>query len=237
MAVAAACLLVRSLGAQQKTPAAPWVSSFGAGIAITSGNTETQNVNFSFASRYDPKTRLVFSSDALYLRGESNGTRQVDKASAGVRLQFGVTDRAFTFSEVSYLRDPFKELTYSIAPVAGVGYHVVRRADVHLNLDLSAGGQMESGPAGRTADGAFKAGETFDWALSKTSKFTQKSTGIWKMEDVRDALYHFDGGLVTTIAGRVDLKLAYVYDYKTRKPSPTVTQGDSALFAALLLKF
>ena len=58
--------------------------------------------------------------------------------------------------------------------------------------------------------------ENFDWALSPTSKVTQKLTGIWKTSDVADALYHFDAGLATKVATRAELSLAYVYDYKNR---------------------
>src|SRR2546423_2547344 len=57
----------------------PWNSSLGAGLAITSGNTDTKNYNLAFATKYDPKTKFVFKADALYLRGDSNGETQVDK--------------------------------------------------------------------------------------------------------------------------------------------------------------
>src|SRR5947199_7322863 len=49
-------------------PPKPWTSSIGAGLAITSGNTDTKNYNLSLATKYDPKTKFVFKADALYLR-------------------------------------------------------------------------------------------------------------------------------------------------------------------------
>jgi len=90
---------------------------------------------------------------------------------------------------------------------------------------------------GRSSSGAVKGGENFDWALSPTSKITQKLTGIWKTNDFGDALYHFDAGLTTTVATRLELKVAYNYDYKSKPPLPTIEKGDSALFAAVLFKF
>ena len=62
-------------------------------------------------------------------------------------------------------------------------------------------------------------------------------TAIWKTNDFGDAFYHFDAGLTTTVATRLELKLAYVYDYKTKPPSMNIKKGDSAIFAALLVKF
>jgi putative salt-induced outer membrane protein YdiY len=219
-------------------PAKAWSSSIGAGLAITSGNTDTKNYNLAFATKYDPKTKFVFKADALYLRGDSNGTTQVDKAAADARGEYSVSDRTFAFVEVSYLRDPFKGVSYLVAPLAGGGYRIIHSDARNLTVDAALGAQLESNTGiGRSSGGAAKAGENFDWALSPTSKFTQKLTAIWKTNDFGDAFYHFDAGLTTTVATRLELKLAYVYDYKTKPPAAGIRKGDSAIFAALLIKF
>lgn len=235
-------LLCTSAFAQQTTPVEapvrPWTSSIGAGLAVTSGNTDTKNINISLATRYDPKTRVIFKADALYLRGSSNGETLVDKSTAAARGELSLSERMFTFAEVSYLRDPFKDINYLIAPVAGAGYRILRSDTRNLTVDAAGGFTIEDNElGGRTSSGAIKAGEDFDWAFSPTSRFTQKLSALWKTNDFDDALYHFDAGLTTTLVERLELKLAYVYDYKNRTPSPTVKKGDSALFAALLLKF
>jgi putative salt-induced outer membrane protein YdiY len=139
---------------------------------------------------------------------------------------------------LSYLRDPFRDVNYFVAPLAGAGYRIIRSETRNLTVDAAAGAQIESnGATGRSSGAAVKAGEDFDWAISKTSKVTQKLTGIWKANDFGDALYHFDAGLTTTVVSRAELKLAYVYDYKSRTPAANIEKGDSALFAALLFKF
>jgi len=189
------------LAADPPPPPKPWNSSLGAGLALTSGNTDTKNYNLSFATKYDPKTKFVFKADALYLR------------------------------------DPFKDIDYFVAPLAGGGYRIIKSDTRNLTVDGAVGSVIESGSAGRTSGGALKAGENFDWALSATSKLTQKLTGIWKTSDFGDALYHFDAGLTTRVATRIELTLAYNYDYKNKPASASVKKGDSALFAALLYKF
>jgi len=225
------------LAADPPPPPKPWNSSLGAGLALTSGNTDTKNYNLSFATKYDPKTKFVFKADALYLRGDSNGTTLVDKATADARGEYNVSDRVFAFGEVDYLRDPFKDIDYFVAPLAGGGYRIIKSDTRNLTVDGAAGTVIESGSAGRSSGGALKAGENFDWALSATSKLTQKLTGIWKTSDFGDALYHFDAGLTTRVATRIELTLAYNYDYKNKPASASVKKGDSALFAALLYKF
>ena len=222
---------------EAKPPEKVWASSIGAGLAVTSGNTDTKNYNLSFTTKYDPKTKVVFKADALDLRGESDGVTNVDKAGADARYEYNLSDRTFTFAEVNYLRDPFKDLDYFVAPLAGGGFRVIKSDTRNLTVDGAAGAETERTSLGRSSSGALKAGENFDWALSPSSKFVQKLTGIWKTKDFGDALYHFDAGLTTTVAARLELKLAYTYDYKTKPALATVKKGDSALFAALLFKF
>jgi len=221
-----------------QAPPKPWATTFGGGIAITSGNSDTRNYNLSFNTKYDPKTAWLFKADALYLLGKSNGEKQVDKATADAREEYTFSKRTFAFGEVSYLRDPFKDIAYSIAPVAGVGYRLIQTTTQTLSVDGAAGTVIERDESdGRTTSGALKSGENYEWAISPTSKLTQKLTGIWKTRDFADALYHFDTALTTTVATRVELKLAYAYDYKNKPAVPGIKKGDTALFAAVLLKF
>jgi putative salt-induced outer membrane protein YdiY len=236
--IVALTLLIAAGAAAQETPAKPWSSSLGAGLAVTSGNSDTQNINLAFNTAYDPKTVHLFKADAVYLRGEANDEKQVDKATATARYERTVSDRFFWFGDVSYLRDPFKAISYLVSPVAGVGYHLIKTDTRKLSLDAGAGAAIESNSElGRDTSGALKAGESFDWSISPTSKFTQRLNGLWKADDFDDALYHFDAGIATTIAARAELKVSYVLDYKNKPPLPEIEKGDSALFATLLFKF
>ena len=236
-----AVVLTLSLAATvtaQEPPAKAWNSTLGAGLAITSGNSDTQNINLSAGTLWDPKTNQLFKAEALYLRGESNDEKQVDKASALGRYERTVSDRIFWFGEVSYLRDPFKAINYLVSPIVGAGYHLINEETRKLSLDGGAGAVVESNEElGRNTSGAVKSGESFEWAISPTSKFTQHLNGLWKTDDFEDALYHFDVGLSTTIAARAELKLSYLYDYKNKPAVATVEKGDSALFAAVVYKF
>jgi putative salt-induced outer membrane protein len=231
-------LLAGAVHGEDAPPPKPWAGSLGAGLALTSGNTDTQNFNLSFSTKYDPKTRIVFKSEALYLRGSANGTKQVDKLTASAREEYSLSDKTFAFGEVSYLRDPFKAISYLVAPVAGAGYRIIKSDVRNLTVDGAVGAIIESNNSvGRSSSGAIKSGENFDWAISKTSKFTQQLTGLWKTNDFADALYHFDAGLGSTVATRLELKLGYAYDYKARPRPSTLKKGDSALFAALVFKY
>ncbi len=229
-------LVVAVARAQDAPPPPPWTSSLGAGLALTSGNSDTSNINLSFGTAWDPKTDRKFKADALLLRGEADGETQVDKTTANGRYERSF-DRRFWFGELSYLRDALKEIDYLISPIAGAGYYLVKTDARTLSVDGGVGAAFESGSSlGSDSSGAVKAGEAFDWTISPTSKLTQRLSGLWKADDFDDSFYHFDAGIATSIATRAELKVSYVYDYKNQPP-PDVEKGDSALFAALLYKF
>lgn len=233
-----AILIPCSLFAQAAATVKPWTSSMGAGLAVTSGNSDTQNINLAFNTLYDPKTVRIFKADVLYLRGEANNETQVDKATANARYERTVSDRTFWFGEVGYLRDPFKAINYLISPIAGAGYYVIKTDARKLSVDGGVGAALESNrQIGSNTSAAVRAGQSYDWVISPASKLTQRLNGLWKADDFDDALYHFDVGLATTVATRVELKVSYVLDYKNKTPLPEIEKGDSALFATLLFKF
>lgn len=228
-----------SITAQETVPPAdPWTSSIGAGLALTSGNSDTQNLNLSLNTLWDPKTDRTFKAEALYLRGETNEEKTVDKLSAGARYDRSLSERMFLFTEVTAQRDPFKNIDYFIAPLAGAGWFAIKDERHVLRFDGAAGFITEKNSVlGTDTGGAIKAGQSYDRKFSTTSAFTQQLTGIWKVDDFDDASYHFASGITSTLTPRSELKLSYVYDYRNRVSSPEIEKGDSALFAALLFKF
>src|SRR5688572_4593535 len=201
--IALAALTAWSLAAQQPPATKHWTTSAGAGLAITSGNSDTQSLNLSFATAYDPKTGRLFKADALYLRGSANGETQVDKATALGRYERTLSERLFWFGEISYLRDPFKAIDSLISPIAGVGYQVIKTESRIPAADGGVGASVAISPSrGSETSGAIKAGESFEWKHSPTSKITQRLNGLWKTHDFADALYHFDAGIATTTTSR-----------------------------------
>ena len=220
------------------TPPPPnWTGSFGGGLGISGGNSDTKSYNATFAVKHDPKGKNVFTSDGLYLRSDNQGQATVDKTALGVRDEYKVGARAFVFGEVRYLRDAFKEIKYLISPIVGVGVNAVDTGNAKLSLDVAVGGQFEedTGKAS-TSDGAVQAGERLNVTLSDSAALSERGTGLWKMSDFGDALYRFEIGLTASVAKRLELKVGFIDDYKTRPAQPLLKKNDTSLVAALVFK-
>jgi putative salt-induced outer membrane protein len=219
-------------------PPPPLTGSLGAGLSITSGNSDTSAFNLAFGLVYDPKTHSLFKADALYLRSANDGVATLDKASAALRYEYKVSDRLYAFGQLGYMRDRFKNVTYLITPMVGAGYIVVKEKAFDLAVDASIGGAFEKDSGfDASSSGAFAIGESFAWKISPGATLTQKASGLWKMNNTSDAFYHFEVGVSAALAKAFDLKVAYLVDYKNEPNPPTLKKTDTALVASLIYKF
>src|SRR5215510_6144267 len=184
-AIVAGLLFSAIAMAQATAPPMPVYSgSFGGGLALTGGNTDTKNFNLTFNLLRDPKKRNVFKVDALYLRGSQNDILNLNRAAVKVRNEYTLTGRTFLFAELGYLRDPFKDIRYLLAPVGGIGYRLINNDRTLLAVSGGAGGFFEknSGVPVKKS-GSVNAGQTFSQKLSADTTLTQSVATLWKMND------------------------------------------------------
>jgi putative salt-induced outer membrane protein YdiY len=132
--------------AQPPAPPKIWTVAVSAGLALTSGNTDTSNVNAAYDIVYNPQTRNVVKSDGLFLRGETDGVVSAYRSGLNVRDEYSLTTRVFVFGQNQYLRDEFKNIDYLLAPTGGVGYKVYDTAATKLAVDGSVGAVWEKNP-------------------------------------------------------------------------------------------
>jgi len=224
-----------------QTPPAPtplYTGSFGGGFALTSGNTDTKNLNLAFNLVRDPKTRNVFKADALYLRGSQNDVLNLHRAAVKLRDEYSITKRFFVFGELGYLRDPFKAIDYLFAPIGGVGYKLIATDPTTLSISGGVGGLFEKNPGlDLKSSGSVSAGENFTHKLSTTATITQSVNTLWKMDDFHDSLTTFNAALTTTIYKKLELKVEFLDTYKTRPPNATIKKNDTAFLTTFLLKY
>jgi putative salt-induced outer membrane protein YdiY len=218
-------------------PPPGWRAKIGAGLSFTGGNKESRNVSLSFEAVYDPKTKNLFKADGLWIRTESDGELSADRVNTGARDEYTISKRAYLFGEARYLRDRFKDLTYLITPLAGVGYRLVDTEKTTLALDLAVGGAFEKQiDQDATSDGSFRAGQSFSLTLSPSAKLTQSGWGLWKMSDTADAFYHFEVALAVSMARRLELQVAFFDDYKNKPANPTLQKNDTAFVVNFVFK-
>lgn len=246
-AALAIAVVVSSTAFAQVAPAAApappppppvWTGSIGAGIAVTSGNSDTSNINLSFKAVRDPKTKIVFSTEGLYIRGTGNGELTADNALFGAKVQRQLSDRAYFFTQVQYLRDSFKAIDYFIAPTFGVGYKIVDSEKAKLSTDVAVGPSWEKNPGldVRTKM-AVAFGEKASYAISKTAALTQGFSAAIVADDWADGLYAFSVGLAAGITNRTQLKFEVIDTFKNKPPTADIKKNDVSTLVSMIYKF
>jgi putative salt-induced outer membrane protein YdiY len=230
--------------AQQPCPCAAtpdqgkWIGTAGAGLALTSGNSDTLNLNLSVDATYDPKTRNVIKATGLYIRGDQNNVVVVNRLSLGFRDQHTISGRAFAFGQLDYLRDTFKAIDDLVAPTAGVGYKVIDTMPTTFAVDGGLGIVWEKNPGVDVdTDVAVTAAERLQHVLTPTSNVHHAATALWKANDVNDGLYTFSLGAGAKLSGRLQLSVDLLDTLKNRPPATAPKKNDVALVTAIAATF
>jgi putative salt-induced outer membrane protein YdiY len=228
--------LLSGTAAWAQAPAEPkiWTFSASAGLALTSGNKETSTVNAAYDFVYDPQTGNVVKSDALFIRGKTDGELSASRLGVTVRDEFRVTDRVFVFGQNQYLQDEFKSIEYLLAPGGGVGVKLVDTLQTKLAVDVGAGGVIEKNPGVEVRRStSLIASEKLTQALTSTTTLTQSVAALWKTNDWDDALYSFGVGVAASMTARTQLKVEVLDTYKNLPPLPSVHKNDVAVVVAV----
>jgi len=238
----AVLLVASTLFAQQPAAAPPdpgtWEGTAGAGLALTSGNSDTLTFNVAFDATRDPKTRNVMKFNGLYLRGEQDSELTADRLSLAYRDQYALTTRSFAYGQIGYLRDTFKLIDYLIAPTGGVGYKVVDTAVTKFAVDGGVGAVWEKNPDQDVkTDAAITASEKLEHALTATSTLKHATTALWKADDFADGLYVFSIGLGAKITEQLQLSIDLLDTFKNKPPTLDTQKNDVALVTAITAKF
>ena len=209
-----------------------------AGLALTSGNSDTSTVNLAYDLTYDPQARNIVKSDGLFLRGETEGELTAHRTGLNIRDEYRLTQRVFVFGQNQYLKDEFKEIEYLLAPTGGIGYKLIDTPETKLAVDGSAGVVWEknTGIADTSSSGALAASQRLQHALTGNTTLTQTFAGLWKMEDFEDALFTLGVSIAASMSTRTQLKVEALDTYKNKPPLPTIQANDVAVLMAIVYK-
>ena len=226
--------------AQAPPPPEPpkvWTGSFNAGLALTSGNSDTSTVNAGYEIIYDRQARNRVKSDGLFLRGKTDGELTTQRTVLNARDEYRFHKRAFFFGQTQYLRDQFKEIQYLVAPTGGIGMHLADSPQTKMSVDTGLGGVWEKNTDRELeSSGAFSYSEKFVHQLTATTTLTESLSGLHRLDDFENALFQAGVGLGAGITTHTQLKVEVLNIYKTRPPSPAIEKNDVAVILAIVYK-
>jgi putative salt-induced outer membrane protein YdiY len=215
-----------------------WAGSLGAGLAATSGNSDTSSVNVAFELMRDRGGDLVFRASGLYLRGDTDGAPTVDRAAAEARLDFRLNERLSLVGVATFARDRFKDIQFLVAPTGGLSVQVLPPGRAEWIADVSVGLVAERNTGfGTRSSAALLGGERFTFRINDRARLLHAATGLWKTQDFGDAFYTLSAGVATSLAARFELKAEFLETYKRQVTDPDLQKGDQSVVLSIVYKF
>lgn len=217
-------------------PAGPWTQTASAGLAWTNGNKDTSTVNLGYDMVYDPKASNLVKFSGLFYRGRTDGELTSDRLALDGRDEYRLHDHLFTFGQLQYLRDQFKDIDYLVAPSIGVGYRLADSPETQLSVDGGFGAVWEKSPTGEVeSSGAVTVAQKLSHRISETTTLTQSVAALYKTPDFSDALYTFGSAVSASMTEHTQLKVELIDTYKTRVPEG-FGQNDVAVLVGMVFK-
>jgi putative salt-induced outer membrane protein YdiY len=214
-----------------------WTVTASAGLALTSGNSDTSTINLAYDLTYDPQSKNIVKSDGLFLRGKTEGVLSTHRTGLNIRDEYKLTDHIFVFGQNQYLKDEFKDIVYLLAPTGGVGYKIIDTEATKFGVDGSIGAVWEKNPGLEVnSSGALAAGEKLTQNLTANTVLAQTFAGLWKTDDLEDALFTFGVSIAASMSTRTQLKVEALDTFKNKPPLPTIKANDVAVLMSIVYK-
>lgn len=233
--------------AAAQTPVAPpppsppppkiWTVTASAGLALSTGNTDTSSINIGYSIVYDPQTKNVVKSDGLFLRSKDTGVLSGESLALSGRDEYKISARTYLYGQLQYLRDEFNAIEYLVAPTGGVGYKLITLPQTELSVDGGAGvvWEKDTGEDLETS-GALSLGDKFTQKISSTATFKQTFSALWKTKDFGDVLYINGLSLTAAVSTHTQLKIEWLDTYRSKPAGLDIKPNDMKFLFALVFK-
>lgn len=258
--IALAVMAASSVSAHDEVAVDPaadgWTGGIGAGLVMTSGNTETEN-----GSAYVDLTRLAGDwTHRLNVAGlytADGGRTTAEKYFLSLQANRSLTEKSYVFGFASYDDDRFGSFEYQATAAVGYGRQLI--ANDTMNLSVEAGpGYRISKPfnfalaangvdiyvdpvtnrktkLGTESENEVIArfSEMFDWRFSPSAKFIQQLNVETGSDNTVSRLML---ALETTVVGNIALRVSYNLKY-TDNVSAGTDHADTETAVSLAYSF
>ena len=218
-ALAAALFIAGPAAAQD------WSGEGELGLSVTTGNTETENLNARLrASRSEgPWTN---SGSLELLRESENGETSAERYLLILKSAYDWSERNYGFGSLRYDDDRFSGYQYQVSLTGGVGRHFIRTERTKLDIEFGPGYRASETDDGTTHEEAILHGN-----LDFTHQLTETTTVLETfLVEAGDANTHVESetGLKVAINSRLAMKTAFKVKHNSevepgREKTDTIT--------------
>lgn len=223
------------------TPAPPtyaisdWRRNLDFGVNQSRGNTETLRYSLGLHAVKDREQDL-FRIHGRAAYGESDGTRDTENASAGLRYERMMTKRVYALMNLDWVTDTIADLDYRATGILSPGLHLIRSETTVFNLEAGAGYVQEKKNEDVEGYAAGRAASTIEHILNERVLAWFSAEYLPKLEDPGIFFVNSEAGIASALTRDLSLNVYYQRRYDSN-PAEGKKSTDSVLATALSLTF
>lgn len=220
-----------------------WRAALGAGLAVTSGNTDTTTFNLTADSvKATKQDKLRIYGNALYAKAGS--VKTADTLRAGGRYDYNLSSTIFGFGGAELERDGIAGLNSRLGLSAGLGMHVIKEAAITWDIMGGLSYTADRFESARTIDSVSRTsysypslvlGEESTHKLSATTNFSQRLMVYPNLKATGEFRATFDAGLSVAMSSAMGLNVGLQHRYNS--DPGTGKKGDTLLTTGVSVKF
>ena len=197
-----------------------WKPSAEAGLAATTGNSDTLNVNGRFAIAGSDE-QWLHDYYALALRNETNDETTANRFEAGGRSGWKFGERSYLFGAMRYENDDFSPYDYQTVASFGYGVFAVRNEATTLLFEVGPGYRWAKFADPTDEDGEDADGAVLRGMMDFKHRFTPNTEifDLLVVEAGSDNTYvQNDIGVAVSMTDTLALKAAFQVRHNTDAP-------------------
>jgi len=210
-----------------------WRGTLDLGYLASSGNTETQTLNFAAEANrtFGQWTHNLY---AQAVNSSDSGARSAERYLLGYKLDRALTEHSYVFGRVETERDRFGGVLDRQHISAGYGRKLLTGPEHVLSIELGAGfNDLEFSDATTSSEMLISLVGDYSWAATSTTTLTQRLRyDAGEANDYAES----ESTVSVAISTRLALSVSYLVKYNSTVPAGVETT-DSYMAVGLSISF
>jgi len=193
-----------------------WLGETSLGIVSTSGNTDTNTINFSTKLENNREQwKHLFMLNTL--NSSSEGKSTAERYVLIAKSNYMIDDVSYAFGRVSYEDDRFSGFEYQATETLGYGRHLLQKPALKLNVEGGPGiRQSKAENASNENEGILYLSGNLKWDISQNAVFTEDLfTEIGEDITITKSVT----GLKSQINGDLAMKVTFTAKHTSKVPA------------------
>lgn len=237
--------LVTSQEAPKPPEKKAWSHSTGAGLIITSGNTETTTANLSHNSTWESgKNKLTFSLNGAYgvqektdASGNDYKEEFVNNFNEKGQFNRNFSEKFYWYVSESAEVDKIVNLEYRLTVGPGVGFNVIKSDLFKLDFELGAVYINQKYEDVDSEDNvSARIAEKFNWKISGNANLWFNTEILLNVEDSEDYRANFELGIDVKINQNWLIRSTITDKFYNNAPEP-LEKNDIIFMTSIVFKY